>query len=183
MMHSEVPNFLYPDPDPSLEEEKDDPPLKRMLQFDPAQCGFAGPESAGMAKETPTIEPSTSLVDVEDSQDPDAAMEAMSEHVEKERHQYKTTAKHRENSTKWHQKWVSKGVPRVVKDGPPSARGDGAPSGASKTLTQVQDEFITEWIRCSGTPKPNERRAAALKAWMESDLRSDLLAGRSGVQK
>ena len=118
--------------------------------------------------------------------------------------------KKRENSRAWHQKWVSKGVPRVVgaqpsgalsgasnsepavghrdqPDQPEPAVGPvGEPEPAEAAcVTNMRDAcaaFVAEWIRNCGLPPSNDRRAKAYKAWMESDQRASMLAGRAGVQ-
>lgn len=112
-------------------------------------------------------------------------------------------AKHRENSRAWHSKWISKGVPRisetstenkvVKKDSNKSSSSKGdkkeckAPvdpeNAPLESLAKTRDQFITKWISTSNMPPSNERRKAAMSAWMESPLRAELIAARAGVQK
>ena len=80
---------------------------------------------------------------------------------------------HRANSALWHRQWVSKGVPRD-----PTA-GEEQPL---MSLRDAQKKFVGEWISRSNMPASHARRACALKAWMESDTRANLMAVRSGVQ-
>ena len=116
-----------------------------------------------------------------------------------EKKSFKSSDTHRKNSREWHQKWVKKGVPRSStsetketssekKSGSPSE-----PTGSTmekessdakpiSNLARAKDKFIAEWLNSTHMPKSNERRAAAIKAWMESSERANLLAGRSGVQ-
>lgn len=107
-------------------------------------------------------------------------------------HEYKTSEKARENSRKWHQKWISKGVPRVSASTstptPSAATAAAAPSNpplsdGGVSLAKVKDQFISKWIKESNMAPSNERRAAAIKAWMASQERANFLAGREGVQK
>lgn len=114
---------------------------------------------------------------------------------------------HRQNSAAWHQRWVKKGVPRPqAQDGvapvastestaaassempsemphvsETAERPDAVPSFSS--LSKARDYFITKWIAESGLPKSNDRRNAATRAWMESSLRANFVAGRDGIQR
>eukprot|EP00435_Cladocopium_sp_Y103_P017325 s3816_g4.t1 len=92
--------------------------------------------------------------------------------------EYKTTEKHRSNSNNWHKKWVSKGVPRPQKSEEASSSTD-----RPQNLAKAKDSFISQWIKDSNLPPSNERRKLACKAWMESQVRADLMAGRAGIQK
>lgn len=105
---------------------------------------------------------------------------------------YKTSDKHRENSRAWHKTWVKKGVrreaaPQEPHDGDVGPHHDvgGGDSNRERplTLTQAKDKFISEWIKTCGMAASNDRRVAAIKAWMESDTRANYLASRAGVQK
>lgn len=96
--------------------------------------------------------------------------------------------KHRENSQKWHQKWVSKGVQSETKipqnvETPaeePAAVEQRLPS--IESLSEARNVFVRGWISTCGMPPSNDRRKAALKAWMDCPLRARLLAGRQGTQ-
>eukprot|EP00435_Cladocopium_sp_Y103_P059566 s80_g21.t1 len=116
---------------------------------------------------------------------------------------------HRRNSNNWHSKWLSKGVPRTepkkvskpkksmkVKDESKGGKkGKSAPATASAapatdgpgqavlSLSKAKDDFVSDWISKSNLPPSNARRNAAVKAWLESDLRANLMAQRAGVQK
>eukprot|EP00435_Cladocopium_sp_Y103_P045667 s474_g13.t1 len=116
---------------------------------------------------------------------------------------FKTSEKQRANSRDWHKKWISKGVPRngvAPKIGKsakskisPKAKAKGttssksssasSPSQPAKTLAQAKDIFIAKWIEGCGMDPSNDRRAAAIKAWMDSVERSDFIAGQKGSQK
>ena len=85
----------------------------------------------------------------------------------------------RANSRAWHQKWVSKGVPKDPKDSTPASS---EPTTQNKSMREHCQEFVSEWIKNSGMEASNERRVAAYKAWMESERRANLMAGRAGVQ-
>lgn len=152
-----------------------------------------------------------SLGDALDREVENVAVEATDQPAEKpqeadKRKAPKSTPKHLENSRLWHKKWIKKGVPRDSSKTKKTATKSTAASAAStpvaktapkkkpataasaepkpiKTLAQAKDKFIGEWIQGCGMPPSNERRAAALKAWMESSTRSDLMAGKMGVQK
>ena len=94
-------------------------------------------------------------------------------------------AKHRANSAAWHAKWVSKGVPRVPAESEAAAvvAAEPAPGGNTNDLSQARHDFIRHWIENSTMKKSNERRQAAMDAWMNSNLRASLLATRGNVQK
>ena len=94
---------------------------------------------------------------------------------------YKTSQKHRDNSTSWHKKWVSKGVPRGAAKA--KAKASSTASDRKPTLAKAKDMFISEWITKCDLPASNDRRTMAIKAWMDSDVRANLMAGRAGVQK
>ena len=108
----------------------------------------------------------------------------------------------RETSNAWHKSFEKKGVPKKAKIGdgdssrpaePESVAGPeveaeaaGAPYGNMPTfssLNAARSWFITDWIEKSDMPKSNARREAAVRAWMESQLRADFIAGRMGSQK
>ena len=98
---------------------------------------------------------------------------------------------------------MSKGVPRVqpaAEAAPTSMEASGSSEGPNPpapepsnppepvsvpgtSLAQVKDRFIAKWIESCGMEASNQRRAAAIKAWMESHDRAAYLAGRKGVQK
>lgn len=138
--------------------------------------------------EVPTpevVEPPTELEQPVEPEVPTESTEA-SEKLSKEEMKRK---KHRENSQKWHQKWISKGVPREPKnpenvetpaEEPPADVEQHLPSIGS--LSEARNVFVREWIATCGMPPSNDRRKAALKAWMECPLRARLLAGRQGTQ-
>ena len=90
---------------------------------------------------------------------------------------------HRESSRKWHEKYVKKGVLRT----PPAENSAPAEEASSSkplsSLQKARDEFISSWIERSDMPKSKERFQAACKAWMDSSIRADIIAGRAGVQK
>ena len=99
---------------------------------------------------------------------------------------------HRANSLAWHQKWISTGVPRISNAQPEAqpevqpeilVREVARPVNAGAHLGEERDKFIKHWIENCGLPKSMERRNAALKAWMSSSVRANLIAGRAGVQK
>ena len=109
---------------------------------------------------------------------------------------------HRANSSAWHQKWISKGVLRnpVVENNElisepasePASRPASEPASelanpsdvprSFESLQAAQNWFIKDWISKSPMPKSNARRTLAIKAWMESPLRANMLAGRVGIQ-
>ena len=123
------------------------------------------------------------------------------------------TLRKRENSRNWHKKWISKGVPRVAKDADtkatekskksettnPKGKGKGIEKNKKEdkkdeilvdpelvpmwNLSKARDAFVTQWIAQSDMPPSNERRKAAMEAWMQSQMRANFLAGRKGVQK
>ena len=119
----------------------------------------------------------------------------------------RTIQMHRESSRKWHEKWVSKGVPRNPKaptvpkakskdkavpkasakskaKPAPSTAAAAAPSAETfDTLQAARDWFVSDWISRSDMPQSKTRRAAALQAWMDSPLRSEVMALRLGIQK
>ena len=109
---------------------------------------------------------------------------------------FKSSEAKRMKSREWHKKFVSKGVERNPKKGPTS-KAKAAPKSKvapkpkvsardkydGKSLVQVKDQWIREWIEDCSLPPSNERRSLAIKAWMESSVRADLMAGRAGVQK
>ena len=82
------------------------------------------------------------------------------------------TLRHRENSRAWHEKWISKGVPR------PEAAQDQAPANMRDACLK----FVSAWVAASDMPRSNARRVAAYEAWMRSEERAALLAGRAGAQ-
>ena len=86
---------------------------------------------------------------------------------------------HRENSAAWHKQLIKKGVPRNSVDGDNTSE----PSQPIQSLSQARDQFVAKWIQDSNMPKSMERRTAAYEAWMSSETRANILAGRSGVQK
>ena len=101
--------------------------------------------------------------------------------------------KHRKSSLSWHTKWVQKGVPRVAKEKTKEsvkakAKAKAAPASVDpnsapvQSLSKARDLFITKWINESGMPKSLERRKAACDAWMNSSLRAQLMASRTGTQ-
>eukprot|EP00435_Cladocopium_sp_Y103_P065325 s80_g27.t1 len=103
---------------------------------------------------------------------------------------FKSSEKARENSRKWHQKWISKGVPKdgnnqkkktkvATKAKGPTSSGGGSSSSSqpAKSLAQAKDMFISKWIEGCGMDPSNDRRNAAIKAWMNSSERSDYIAG------
>ena len=110
---------------------------------------------------------------------------------------YKSSEKARENSRNWHKKWIKKGVPREDKNTKPvpkskitKEKSKGIPSSGlssssqpAKSLAQAKDFFITKWIEGCGMEPSNDRRAAAIQAWMNSSERSDFIAGQKGSQK
>jgi hypothetical protein len=103
--------------------------------------------------------------------------------------------KNRVNSRAWHAKWVCKGVPKVdppatPKSTPvappceaPEARAEDLSVSSASSLPKAKEKFIKEWIEANNMPKSQERFKAACKAWMESQIRADLLGARSGIQK
>ena len=97
----------------------------------------------------------------------------------------------RVNSQIWHTKWVSKGVPKNPKNLTPGDAGGAETASSSSGSTGVQyagslsaarDKFIKCWIDECGLPKSNDRRNRAMKAWMASSQRAELLAARIGTQ-
>lgn len=97
--------------------------------------------------------------------------------------------KHRASSAAWHAKWISKGVPKVPKVGTETKKVKKDKPVENPEITPVtslqsaRDQFITKWISKSDMPPSNERRKAAIAAWMSSDLRASIIAGREGTQK
>lgn len=96
----------------------------------------------------------------------------------------------RENSRAWHAKWESKGVLKKPKTAAAAAEVSEpavvAPRSAASfsSLMEARDFFYQrlDFPFQHGAIK-NERRQAATKAWMESHLRSEVVAARAGVQK
>lgn len=84
------------------------------------------------------------------------------------------------SSNKWHEKWISKGVPRVPKDPNDDSRNETNDRPAN--MRDACAQFVAKWISECGLPPSNERRKKAYEAWMSSDERSKLLAGKSNVQ-
>ena len=88
-------------------------------------------------------------------------------------------------------------LPKSPAPRPDDQDGDSAAAGAEaaakaaaaaapssfENLSKARDWYITEWISTCGMPRGNERRQAAVEAWMKSDLRSSLVAGRKGMTK
>ena len=64
-----------------------------------------------------------------------------------------------------------------------NADGAAAKPPSFENLSKARDWYISDWISKCGMPKGNERRQAAVAAWMDSDLRSSLVAGRKGITK
>ena len=104
--------------------------------------------------------------------------------------------KNRINSRAWHAKWVSKGVLKVGPSATPAstrpvappceapeARAEDLSVSSASSLPKAKEKFIKEWIEANNMPKSQERFKAACKAWMESQIRADLLGARSGIQK
>ncbi len=96
--------------------------------------------------------------------------------------------KKRSNSRAWHAKWESKGVlkkPKTATATDVSEPAVVAPRSAASfsSLTDARDFFIKDWISHSDMEQSVDRRKAATKAWMESNLRSEVVAARAGVQK
>ena len=96
--------------------------------------------------------------------------------------------KKRSNSRAWHAKWESKGVlkkPKTATATDVSEPAVVAPRSAASfsSLTDARDFFIKDWISHSDMEQSVDRRKAATKAWMESNLRSEAVAARAGVQK
>ena len=108
--------------------------------------------------------------------------------------------KKRRNSRAWHAKWVKKGVLRsdpnaaeaapstteeapepVQADVPPPVENDGR--STSSNMREACAKFVKEWIEKSNLPPSQERVLKARQAWMNSEDRSAMLAGRKKVQK
>ena len=87
------------------------------------------------------------------------------------------TRAHRENSRAWHATWEKKGVPKKR----PGEQVVPEPQ-AITSLRDAQHKFVAEWISNSAMPASHARRACALRAWMESETRANLMATRSGLQ-
>lgn len=83
------------------------------------------------------------------------------------------------SSNKWHEKWISKGVPRAPKD---ESQSQSEPSSRPANMRDACAQFVSKWINESGMQPSNDRRKKAYEAWMSSDERSKLLAGKSNVQ-
>ena len=100
--------------------------------------------------------------------------------------------KKRANSRQWHPKFESKGVLKKPKSEAavaasskePAPLPENPPMLASQfgSLDEARNFFVKDWISKCGLPPSKERRAAALKAWMESSLRADIRATRSGTK-
>lgn len=113
--------------------------------------------------------------------------------------------KKRRSSRAWHAKWVKKGVPRTSNhEAPGDANNDPEPSASQPDAASVEPspevppaatgpvvitnmreacaKFVKDWIAKSDLPPSNDRVLKARKAWMESDERAALIAGRQNVQ-
>lgn len=106
----------------------------------------------------------------------------------------KKKKKRRESSKAWRSKWLKKGIPRSSEGQlfVRSAPAEPEPAAAEPfdfsdskigSLREARDKFVAAWIAASNMPQSNDRRKAALTAWMASTMRSDLMAARAGVQK
>ena len=117
----------------------------------------------------------------------------MTPESKKKEEQRRVMAK-RANSLAWHQKWVSKGVQKdasasatdsgaEAEDAGPAAAtaADDAGPGVPDTRKAMQD-FCKKWVEQSDLPKGNDRRERSKQAWMESDVRAQLMARRSKQQ-
>ena len=110
----------------------------------------------------------------------------------------------RVSSKRWHEKWESKGVLKVpkgsnaksfkavpkasaaksqAKPAPPTPAAAAPRPENFENLQAARDWFVSDWISRSDMPQSNARRQAALKAWMDSPLRSEVVALRLGIQK
>ena len=110
--------------------------------------------------------------------------------------------KKRASSRAWHQKWESKGVPKKARTDQPQLRGNSPPqqpeqpdqpdqpAGQSEplrainfgSLDEARTSFVRDWISNSSMPQSVERRNLALRAWMASPLRAEMMASRTGTQ-
>ena len=116
--------------------------------------------------------------------------------------------KKRASSRAWHQKWESKGVPKKARtemtqhagspdqpqlpgnsppeqpDQPDQPAGQSEPLRAINfgSLEEARTYFVRDWISNSSMPQSVERRNLALRAWMASPLRAEMMASRTGTQ-
>lgn len=155
-------------PASQLDQESLEPPAEQELPEPPA-------EDSNLAE---VAEPPAEVPEVPQASPQDAETEEEKRERQKERN--------RVNSRAWHAKWVKKGVPKQPEQ---PVIEEPAPVIPDQNDQPVRDmrvacrEFIAKWISESDMAPSNERRTAAYRAWMESDERSALMAGRAGVQQ
>ena len=170
----------------SFEEgEKDGPPMDGSLPDDSLEIksDVGDAHVDDLVGENPTPEVAENGPEGHNGAGNPVLEDALDKELEKPERKYKTTSAHRKNSTKWHQKWISKGVPRTQEPKRGAKSKASASTDRPQNLVQAKDSFISQWIKDSNLPPSNDRRTLAIKAWMESPLRANLLAGRAGVQK
>ena len=187
-------------PDPTDREDSQldgDELLKRMGYHFHQEEALAMIENNGEEEVVPEVVPVVVPVPEDVPEVPDAPQEPevakdnsleqqLDAEIEKPDREYKSSAVAREHSRKWHQNWVKKGVPRVSKEATEKVKGGSgasSSSSSSKNLAKAKDEFISKWIQKSDMKPSNDRRNAAIKAWMASSERSNFMAGSQGVQK
>lgn len=150
-----------------LEEVAKDPP--------PAECDLAEKPTLESQPEECAIVAQTDVekTDVEKTDAEKTKPKKTPEQIER----------HRANSRAWHEKWEKKGIPRSSSSSNGNGEAARGPAvNAPASLSEARDRFVTHWIQNSGMHKSNERRKLAYKAWMESSIRADIVAGRSGIQ-
>ena len=171
---------------PSPYEDEYDSPIEGFVPDEPLEINsHAGGDSVdALVGENPTPEDAENDPDVTHDLVGDQSLEeSLDKEVEKQERTYKTTPAHRKNSTDWHKKWISKGVPRTQEPKGVVKPKASVSKDRPQNLVQAKDSFISQWIKDSNLPPSNDRRKEAIKAWMESPLRANLLAGRAGIQK
>ena len=164
---------------------EDGPPMDGSLPDDSLEIKSNGGDAhvGDLVGENPTPEVAENGPEGHNGAGDHLLEDALDKEVEKQERKYKTTPAHRNNSTKWHQKWISKGVPRTQEPKRGAKSKASSSTGRPQNLVQAKDSFISQWIKDSNLPPSNDRRKEAIKAWMESPLRANLMAGRAGVQK
>lgn len=173
--------------------EEDDQPVSRELfvenddhqngdGFDHGRSTPDGDESPPKEEAEPVASERGPMASESDTATSDNSKKAAMTEEQKE--------KKRASSRLWHQKWESKGVPKKQKtdesEPVPTAKAKAKAQAApvsQRSLMSARDEFVRDWISASTMPPSLERRSAALKAWMDSSVRANLMATRAGTQK
>ena len=175
-----VPEHVEP---PASQLESLEPPASQLESLEPPASQLESLEPPEPPAEQELAEDSDLAEVVQ--QVPQALPEQTAAETEEEKRE-RQKERNRVNSRAWHAKWVKKGVPKQPEE---PMIVEPAPEIPDQNDQPVRDmrvacrEFIAKWISESDMAPSSERRTAAYKAWMESDERSALMAGRVGVQQ